>query len=358
MEHADDRSLNEIEDYLRQLPELSDWGVHVLRGDNGHLICELIHRAGRLQLATRAETVDEARLIFVSLIRADKEIAFLNRVPESPHPILIANLRAGLRIYRWNFQQFCDVLLALRDAAVLGRDEMDWLIAGGRRIPGGKPEYVGKDSNGNDIWRPWGSGQLPPWQMEPSVAAVAPSASTGSSESSEGQRGSKFEELQSEISRLPVLGVGWKVRIVAGKAGIIRCELEHELLSGTIDLVTKRAGKHSALDQLREQIERNEEVVAIASAPEFADTRLLGRLRLAARNRQWSPFFYFGVLERLHIAELLSGFEVLWAMEAGPVGDPGWRHQLGGTAIAEYASWREATMPTWRQFARPRASSA
>lgn len=103
------------------------------------------------------------------------------------------------------------------------------------------------------------------------------------------------------------------------------------------------------MNSIRRSIRSIAEIASIDAAPSTSrsEADLIGALREQARQREWSPTFFFQTLEMLRDAGLISGEQLIWAMEAGPAGDPHWRHQLQGTARAEYEAWRLSELPDW-----------
>ncbi|HLQ15030.1 MAG TPA: hypothetical protein VK256_04145 [Candidatus Eisenbacteria bacterium] len=356
MVSGNDQLLLKIQQEIAALPELAAWDVEVHRDNVGRLHCYLVNRLGGVELeAPRGNDDDGARLSFLEAVPIHREIAYINAAPPVEYPNLPNNLRAGLSVYEWTFDEYCDILLALHDAGVLTLAEMEWLMVGARDYPGGKPERVENDSDGREIRVPWGFGLEAPWQQDRTHIIGPPDHDLSQVTGGEHEH-PELEKLAAQVVSLPNLLHGWKVNISRAGGNALACELEHDLVVGGIHLMTDRTDPHGALRQLRHQIGGNREIATISAAPAGINGKLVGHLRKAAQSRLWRPMFYFELLERLHIGNVLSGQDLLWAMEAGPVGDPGWQHHLAGTAKEEYLQWRATIGPDWRSLYGPKAT--
>ncbi|HLZ21131.1 MAG TPA: hypothetical protein VKQ30_03285 [Ktedonobacterales bacterium] len=280
---------------------------------------------------------DEAMIWFRSEIESSWLVTYVNSAPTVRFAKLPFNLLGGMSLYRWSFSDYRQVLHALRRGGAITVSESNWLLKGPLADPVIR-QRISKD---------------------PAVGGLAVESLVASPKDRLAFRIRRFRRHTKSGRGLVVaaasvrrtVGKGWTVKAVRHRGGTIDFDLSHRLSTG-MTIETHQSDQAAALRHAVLEATRSREWRAIASAPARSHQQLLGHLRAAAAAWGWRPSFLYQVLERLSVAGVISGHEVLWVMRVGPPGNYKWKQTLDGAVIDDLAAWKEKVYPAWRAWER------
>src|SRR5712691_8472688 len=327
--------LSTVRESLRSLRALRNWRVGIYRDWRGSLLCTLDHRLGATSLSTDGRPDTEAVSWFRSEVRRSWLVSYLNSAPPVRFHKLPMNLLAGMGGYRWSLSAYRQVLVTLFVAGTISGRERAWMMKGAlvdrvirKRIMADSPSVRSRmptPPGGATTRRPVGRRRA-------------------------GRRSSSSGGLADAAASLKqILGRGWTVHASRQKDSSIDFTLSHRLSSGIV-IPTGQVDPSIAAQRAAKEARRSKEWQAVSIAPPGSHERLLGQLRAGAAAWRWRPGLLYQVLERLSVAGVITGHEVLWVMRFGPPGNFRWTEPTDGLVIDEFDSWKTTVYPEWRAW--------